>query len=162
MITYENSYFKIRINFPSDWKVRSRSNTEPAPPINYQLADDDLPRENDEFRTLFFACRRDEGTPNIFNSNFSVVVHKHINGYDLLAHTKQKSDLIECESELSQVLGRDAQVVKLVQSGSDYNCITKIVAWEEAPEIWFSVYCGGNSLQNFQVAEDILKCIVRI
>jgi hypothetical protein len=78
--TYENSFFKIKLDFPSDWRVRKKENfnTQLKSQANYQLTDNDLPTENDDFRTLFFASRQVAGSPEIFSSKFSMVIHKHI------------------------------------------------------------------------------------
>lgn len=164
MTTYENYYFKIKVDFPSIWRVRCGSNTpvRPESQIQYQLEDNDLPMENDDFRTLLFAsCDADEGS-GIIGAGFSIVIHRHLDGFDLFSEMKKKGDLLECEFELSKILNREAKVIKTVENAGSYNLITKVIAWEEIPEIWVSIYIRGNSLQNFRIAEEILNSVARI
>lgn len=164
MVRYENTYFKIKVDFPSFWRVRTGSNAplRSESKIQYQSTDDDLPKENDDFRTLLFASCHIDGSPRVISAGFSIVIHKHVNGFDLLADVKKKDGLLESKFELLQILGRKAQIVRTIEDAESYNLITKIVAWEELPGIWFSVYCSGDSLQNFQVAEEIFHSFVRV
>jgi hypothetical protein len=50
----------------------------------------------------------------------------------------------------------------MIENAGDYYTLTKILAWEEVPKIWLSIYLGGDSLQNFQASEDLLNTVVRI
>ena len=161
MTVYENTHFRIKVDFPASWTVRSET-ANPESKIQYQAVDDDLPTDNGDFRTLFLATRKVEGGPTIFSSKFSMVIHKHIDGYDVVDATKQKGDLLECNRDNLKILGHEAQTIKMVEIGDGYNLITKIIAWEESPEIWISIYLDGNSLENFLAAEEILKSLKRI
>ena len=164
MITYENSYLKIKTDFPLAWRVRREENpnAKSKSQARYQLADDDLPTEDDDYRTLFFASRNIGRGSSFFSSKFSMIAHKHIDGYDLSREVKQKVNLLECKFDQSRILDREVSVLKYMERADNYNSVTKIVAWEEIPEIWLSIYIGGDSLENFLVAEGLLNNLRRI
>ncbi len=164
MTTYKNDYFNIKVEFPFDWKVSCRSNSNLLADVELkkQSTDEDLPKENGDYKTLLMASLSVEGSQSMLSSKFSIIVHRRIDGFDLLNEAKQKSDLIECENKSIKFLGREAQEIKIVQNVGDYNLITKVIAWEESPDIWISVIVEGDSLQNFLTAEEMLNKVVRI
>ncbi len=165
MITYEDNYFGIKVDLPSDWRMTSWSSrkTMPESPIRNQLTLDDLPKENGDYIFLMSALRSIEERPSIMLApRFYIMVHRRTDGFNLFNETKQMSDLIEYEDTFLQILGHEAQGIKIVQSNGDYNLITKVLAWEETPELWISACCTGDTLQNFMAAEEILNSIVRI
>lgn len=164
MITYENSYFKIKVSFPSDWKIRCGANApvNPESKIQYQISDDDLPKEDKDFRTMLFAVRHCENESDTFDSRFSVVIHKQINEYDLYNELKQEGSSIKCESHVANILGREAQTIKIIDLNSGGHRIMKVIAWQELPEVWISIYLGGDSIKSFIAAENILNNIMRV
>jgi len=161
---YENNYFKFKIEFPFDWRMRCKSNPDSKleSKANYQITDDDLPMEDEDYRTLVFASRSIVRGSSAFNSKFSMVIHKHIYGYNLQNELKLKTDLIDVKFESLPVLNREAQAIKIIENSGNYNSITKIIAWKEMPDIWCSIYIGGDSLENFQASENLLSNLIKI
>ncbi len=161
---YENSYFKFKINFPTDWKIRykSNANSQLESKANYQIMDDDLPMEDEDYRTLVSAFRPVAGSSSMFGSKFSIVIHRHNYEYNLQSELKLKKDLTDVKFEHIQILNREAQSVKMIENAGNYDSITKIIAWREMPDIWFSIYMSGDSLENFQASENLLDHLIKI
>ena len=163
MNTYENSYFKIKVAFPADWRVRCGANVKERSEskIRYQRTDDDLPIENGDFRTLMFAVHHNGSDSQIFNSKFSTVIHRH-NNYDLFNELKQEGDLISCEAGREEIFNHEAQMIKIVDRSQGSDHLMKVLAWKESSDLWMSIYMVGDSLESFLAAEDILSHVAKI
>lgn len=161
---YENIYFKFKINFPPDWKIRHKSNADSPldSKANYQMKDDDLPMDDEGYRTLVSAFRPIKGSSSMFGSKFSIVIHRHTYEYNLQSELKLKKDLTDVKFEHIQILNREAQSIKMIENAGNYDSITKIIAWREMPNIWFSIYMGGDSSENFQASENLLNHFVKL
>lgn len=161
---YENHYFKFKIEFPFDWQIRYKSNpsSQLESKANYQITDDDLPMEDEDYRTLVFASRSIRKDSSAFNSKFSMVIHKHIYEYNLQNELEFKNDIIDVKFGSLHVLNREAQTIEIIENAGSYNSITKIIAWKEIPDLWCSIYIGGDSIENFQASENLLSHLKKV
>lgn len=161
LATYTNSFFNFYVNFLNGWSFRAKLKSTHNSNMHYQMTESDIPENYGDQKTLFSArYRLIESVMS--RCNFHISVRKHDGYFDLLKYSQEKINVVACDYSQIKFLGRDAQEVRIEQLYNDKQLITKVVVWNELPELWIGGVAEGDSLENFAIAENLFSRIYRI
>ena len=161
LATYKNIYLNFYVNFLHGWNYRTKSKSMHNSSMQYQVNDHDLPEDDGGQKTILFATYKLKKS-FISRCNFSISVQRHIDDFDLLKFSQGKSDVIDCKYSRIYFMDRDAQEVVITQAYNNKIITTKVVMWNELPEIWIAALAEGDSVENFTIAEGLFSRIFRI
>jgi len=154
MSTYKNSYFGLYIEFSEGWRCQSWSNWKREPDDNgsMQRYDDDLPRMENEYKSLFLANHRMEKSPSLFSSRLSVDIYWSKNELDLNSKAPYRENQISRKFETGNLFGQKAQIRTIEHDCDSYVLIHKVIAWKAKPNLWLSACISGDNSESFEEA----------
>lgn len=155
MKSYINTYFRIKLKISEEWSFRSSSNN-PESKTQYQNADDDIPTQEGDFRTLILLLHKDRGQHKLIGAEFLIGIQKQT-GERTPGEFENKEGIIESSYGEINILENQAKFIKVVkQFGNDY-LFSKTVTYEIRPNIWLDIHFNGDTMENFQSTENLLK-----
>ncbi len=157
MTSYTNSYFNIKIDFPENWLWRS-SSANSTSKMRFQTADDDLPTENGDVRSLVSAMRKGRGQHKLIGVQLFVGIHKE-RDYDLRRAIKHPEEIIESSFDKLTILGQQAESAKIVRQVEGNLYFSQTVIYKVESDILLTIYLAGDTAENFREAEQLFERI---
>ena len=139
MPTYTDNFFGLELDFPLGWHVRTWKEKAKKSSTTHQFLknEQDFPIEHDEFKLLFTAILRLEGSHNIVDATLNLSLIKRRADYSLKEEPNTNHKGTKTQLSLLKKFGQQMQSLSIEFDSGEPTAIFKHYAWPYLKGYWF-------------------------